>query len=74
MIDAFQKQRLAATAQPCGKSVLIVDDDKQLMQCLARAMDARGFKVTTADHSCVTRRSASYDDRPTTVQAIRAVY
>ena len=47
MIDAFQKQRLAPTAEPGGKSVLIVDDDKKLMQCLARAMDARGFKVTT---------------------------
>jgi len=28
--------------------VLIVEDDKQLMQCLARAMEARGFKVTDA--------------------------
>ena len=48
MIDVFQKQRLAPTAQPRGKSVLIVDNDKKLMQCLARAMDARGVKVTTA--------------------------
>jgi two-component system, response regulator RegA len=48
MIDAFQKQRLAPTAQPRRKSVLIVDNDKKLMQCLARAMEARGFKVTTA--------------------------
>jgi two-component system response regulator RegA len=48
MIDAFQKQRLAPTAQPRGKSVLIVDNDKTLMQCLARAMEARGFEVTTA--------------------------
>ena len=48
MIDAFPKQRLAPTAQPCGKSVLIVDNDKKLMQCLARAMEARSFKVTTA--------------------------
>src|SRR4029077_9566952 len=48
MIDAFQKQCLAHTAQPRGKSVLIVDNDKKLMQCLACAMEARGFKVTTA--------------------------
>jgi two-component system, response regulator RegA len=48
MIDAFQKERLAPTTQPLGKSVLIVDNDKTLMQCLARAMEARGFEVTTA--------------------------
>ena len=48
MIDAFKKQCLASTAEPGGKSVLIVDDDKKLMQCLACAMEARGFKVTTA--------------------------
>ena len=27
---------------------MIVEDDKRLMQCLARAMEARGFKVITA--------------------------
>ena len=32
--------------------MLIVEDDKQLMQCLARAMEARGFKVTTAGSVC----------------------
>lgn len=45
MINAFLNQPLAPTAQP---SVLIVDNDKKLMQCLARAMEARGFEVTTA--------------------------
>jgi two-component system, response regulator RegA len=45
MINAFLKQPTAPTAQP---SVLIVDNDKKLMQCLARAMEARGFEVTTA--------------------------
>jgi two-component system response regulator RegA len=48
MMDAFPKQPSAPIAQPRGKSVLIVDNDKTLMQCLARAMEARGFKVTTA--------------------------
>jgi two-component system, response regulator RegA len=43
MIDA-----LALTAQPRAGSVLIVDNDKNLMQGLACAMEARGFKVTTA--------------------------
>jgi len=44
MIDA-----LALITQLRGKSVLIVDNDRTLMQCLARAMEARGFKVTTAE-------------------------
>ena len=45
MINAFLKPPWAPTAQP---SVLIVDNDKKLMQCLARAMKAQGFEVTTA--------------------------
>ena len=48
MIDALAKQPSAPIALPRRKSVLIVDNDKKLMQCLARAMEARGFKVTTA--------------------------
>ncbi len=48
MINAFLKQPSAPIAQPCGKSVLIVDNDKKLVQCLARGMEARGFEVTTA--------------------------
>ena len=48
MIDALAKQPSAPIALPRRKSVLIVDNDKTLMQCLARAMEARGFKVTTA--------------------------
>ena len=31
------------------KSLLIVDDDKPFQTRLARAMEARGFVVTTAD-------------------------
>jgi two-component system, response regulator RegA len=45
MINAFLNQPLAPTAHP---SVLIVDNDKKLMQCLARALEAWGFEVTTS--------------------------
>ena len=48
MVDAFQKQFCTPTDQPGAGSVLIVEDDKQLMHCLARVMEARGFKVITA--------------------------
>ena len=34
---------------PQDKSLLIVDDDKAFLQRLARAMEARGFAVTTAE-------------------------
>jgi two-component system response regulator RegA len=51
-VDAFQKYCSAATDQPSVGSVLIVEDDKRLMQCLARAMEARGFKVITARSVC----------------------
>ncbi len=49
MMDAFQQEYLAPAGQLPAESVLIVEDDKQLMQCLARAMEARGFKVLTAE-------------------------
>src|SRR5262245_16975420 len=48
----FQKHCWAATDQPGAGSVLIVEDDKRLMQCLARAMEARGFKVIVARSVC----------------------
>jgi two-component system, response regulator RegA len=47
MMGAFQKRCLAPIGQP--RSVLIVEDDRQLTQCLARAMEARGFNVATAE-------------------------
>ncbi|MEM9279362.1 MAG: two-component system response regulator, partial [Pseudomonadota bacterium] len=31
------------------QSLLIVDDDRPFLQRLARAMESRGFKVTTAE-------------------------
>jgi two-component system response regulator RegA len=49
MADAFQKQCWTPTDQPGAGSVLIVEDDKQLMHCLARAMEARDFKIITAE-------------------------
>ena len=52
MMDAFQKQCWTATGKFSAGSVLIVEDDEQLMQCLARAMKARGFKVMIAGSVC----------------------
>ena len=47
MMEAFQKQCLAPTSQ--SRSLLIVEDDRRLTQCLARGMEARGFNVATAE-------------------------
>ena len=35
-------------AMPGDRSLLIVEDDKSFLQRLARAMEGRGFTVTTA--------------------------
>jgi two-component system, response regulator RegA len=43
MIDA------AGTTIPSDRSLLIVEDDKSFLQRLARAMESRGFTVTTAE-------------------------
>jgi two-component system response regulator RegA len=40
---------IAAAAMPRERSLLIVDDDKPFLVRLARAMEARGFTVTTAE-------------------------
>jgi two-component system, response regulator RegA len=48
MVDASQVQCWASTGRPSAGSMLIVEDDEQLMQYLARAMEARGFKVMIA--------------------------
>ena len=37
------------TAMPGDRSLLIVEDDKSFLQRLARAMEGRGFTVTTAE-------------------------
>ena len=38
-----------AAAMPSDRSLLIVEDDKSFLQRLARAMEGRGFNVTTAE-------------------------
>src|SRR5256714_15427010 len=38
-----------AAMQPNDRSLLIVEDDKSFLQRLARAMEGRGFTVTTAE-------------------------
>ena len=38
-----------AAAVPADRSLLIVEDDKSFLQRLARAMEGRGFTVTTAE-------------------------
>jgi len=38
-----------AAATPAERSLLIVEDDKSFLQRLARAMEGRGFIVTTAE-------------------------
>jgi two-component system response regulator RegA len=48
MIDETQNQCLASITQPSAERVLIVEDDQQLMQRLARALEVRGFEVRTA--------------------------
>jgi two-component system response regulator RegA len=48
MVQAFQKQCWTPTGQLDAGSVLIVEDDERLMQCLARAMEVPGFKVMIA--------------------------
>jgi two-component system, response regulator RegA len=39
----------AISSLPTDRSLLIVEDDKSLLQRLARAMEGRGFTVTTAE-------------------------
>src|SRR6201995_933960 len=39
----------AAVSVPVERSLLIVEDDKSFLQRLARAMEGRGFTVTTAE-------------------------
>src|SRR5437870_12994270 len=40
---------IATAETPGDRSLLIVEDDKSFLQRLARAMELRGFSVTTAD-------------------------
>jgi two-component system, response regulator RegA len=47
-VDALQKDGWDPMDKPSAGSLLIVEDDTQLMGCLARAMEVRGFEVTSA--------------------------
>ncbi len=47
--DMHATDRQATTVMDTEKTLLIVDDDKPFLQRLARAMEARGFEVDTAD-------------------------
>jgi two-component system response regulator RegA len=49
MMDATENQRSGPTPRPLAKSLMIVEDDQPLMQSLARAMEAQGFSVITAN-------------------------
>jgi two-component system response regulator RegA len=42
-------ENVVAAAMPGDRSLLIVEDDKSFLQRLARAMEGRGFAVTTAE-------------------------
>ena len=48
-MDLIQKKGLIQGDGLHARSVLIVEDDKWLMHCLARAMEARDFNVITAE-------------------------
>ena len=43
------KSTLRSYSRPLAKSLMIVEDDQPLMQSLARAMEAQGFRVITAN-------------------------
>jgi two-component system, response regulator RegA len=49
MMDATENQRSGPTPRPLAKSLMIVEDDQPLMRSLARAMEAQGFGVITAN-------------------------
>jgi two-component system, response regulator RegA len=49
MMDAPENQRSGPTPRPLAKSLMIVEDDESMMQSLACAMEAQGFRVITAN-------------------------
>jgi two-component system, response regulator RegA len=48
-MTGIMPQITSAPALPAERSLLIVEDDKSFLQRLARAMEGRGFVVTTAE-------------------------
>ena len=49
LLEATMDMADFAAAMPSDRSLLIVEDDKSFLQRLARAMEGRGFAVTTAE-------------------------
>src|SRR4029453_13308527 len=49
LLEATMAMADFAAAMPSDRSLLIVEDDKSFLQRLARAMEGRGFAVTTAE-------------------------
>ena len=49
LLEATMAMADFAAAMPNDRSLLIVEDDKSFLQRLARAMEGRGFAVTTAE-------------------------
>ncbi|MDC7786073.1 ActR/PrrA/RegA family redox response regulator transcription factor [Rhodoplanes sp. TEM] len=49
MVEATSSSALSGSAPAGERSLLIVEDDKSFLQRLARAMESRGFTVTTAE-------------------------
>jgi two-component system, response regulator RegA len=47
-VDALQRDGWDPMDKSSAGSLLIVEDDTRLMECLARAMEVRGFEVTVA--------------------------
>src|SRR3954469_656090 len=48
-MEALSMAESAAAVIPGDRTLLIVEDDKSFLQRLARAMESRGFTVTTAE-------------------------
>jgi two-component system, response regulator RegA len=48
-MDAIEKLALIEGDDLHDKSVLLVEDDKPMLRCLARALEARGFKAIAAE-------------------------
>jgi two-component system response regulator RegA len=49
MLDKVSPMPAVATAHPADQSLLIVDDDRPFLSRLARAMEGRGYAVSTAE-------------------------
>src|SRR4051794_9075197 len=49
MLESVVSAAATSPAVPNERTLLIVEDDKSFLQRLARAMEMRGFKVTTAE-------------------------